>query len=223
MFTLPMFMNYCIFQGIVSSPGDAFSGNHDYPLLTIFAPVIAILVQTYVFFKIYNQQAKIMDKQRANSEQTTALLKQSQQSTMLIEIYKNFFENELYKEISIFLANDENKKVPLNTIMIQKAGDNYKPSGIIVKKTNVVREDETAKNYLWLDDCLDDYLGWFEVLFHAIDCNLVEKGIAERLFKYYLSDAMDTQAVKDYISPESQYWHDLKSLCELFEVEFPKP
>lgn len=216
-----MLLNSATLSAVISSPLEVKLVNPDNSWLNILVPAAISILQLIVFGYIYLRQAKIMDQQKVIAEQTTAMLKQSQQSSLLTEIYKNFFDNGIYKEIFMFLSNPSNKKTPLDSIIIQKSGGNYKPSGIVVIQTTIKPGSPESINYLWLEDCLDDYLGWFEILNHAIASNLVEVKIAERLFGHYLSESMDNQAIREYITPEPHLWQDLKGLCDLFEVKFP--
>ncbi len=149
------------------------------------------------------------------------IIKGGTDSQLLLEVYKSFFENSLYSAIT--KAIDRNKLGEVNPAKIRVCyNERSRTYSIGEYKTGAVGPNLPIGT---LEDFLDDYLGWFDVLGLLIRSGQLTDKKARNLFCYYLEMALKTEAVKRYLDRSCKdietfkdYWGGLDYLIKKWEL-----
>ena len=149
------------------------------------------------------------------------IIKGGTDSQLLLEVYRRFFENPLYSAIT--KAIDRNK---LGTEDPKEVGiyfnERSQTYSIGEYKTGAVGPNLPIGT---LEDFLDDYLGWFDVLGLLLRSGQLTDKKAKALFCYYLEMALKTEAVRNYLDRScsdletfKNYWEGLDYLIDRWRL-----
>jgi len=179
----------------------------------LLVQILILGVQTYIF----HRQSVILDRQ-------TNLIKHSYNSQLLLELYKSFFENPLYSAITKAFDSKSIENVHLKDIAVyyNAQAKTYKVtsnSGSYIGALAKVGE---------LEEFMDDYLGWFDVLGIFVKTGQIDSEEAGKLFKYYFELMFEQRPVREYLEGSlgskedfEYYWEGLSFLSTSWNVDVP--
>ena len=148
------------------------------------------------------------------------IIKSGTDSQLLLEVYRSFFENPLYSAIT--KAIDRGDLLGRNPRFVHIF---YNEKSHKYRLAVSPRHSRYEIHVGTLEDYLDDYLGWFDVLGILIQSGHLSDDKAKSLFGYYLEMALRTRVVSFYLERTCEdlttfktYWRGLYFLIQKWQL-----